>query len=323
MIELPARVRLTAESKGAAGREWLAGLPARVEQVCRAWSLTPVAALDGGSAALVVRVRTGDGADAVSRLAPPGDGADAVSRLAPPGDGFAGQVGTLAAANGHGYVRLYAHDPAHGAMLLEALGPALSATAPTPEDALDVLAATLLQAWLVPRPLNAVVPPGTDKASTLYELIEQLYPRTGYPCPPELIERALGYARRRADAFDLGACVVCHGDPHPGNVLAVPVPRPGAESGYVLVDPDGFLCDPAYDLGVAVRGWEREVLAAADPVALVRGWCARLSAATGVDENAIWEWGFVERVSSGLYMIAHGAPAEGREYLASAVHLSG
>jgi len=261
------------------------------------------------------------------------DGGDAVLRLAPPGDGFTGQVRTIAAADGHGYVRLYAHDPAQHAALLEALGPALSATAPSPEDALDVLAATLLQAWLVPRPPDAVVPPGTDKASTLYELIKQLYPQTGHPCPPELIERALCYARRRADAFDLDACVVCHGDPHPDNALAVLMPRPGAESGYVLVDPDGFLCDRAYDLGVAVRDWEPEVLAAADPVALVRGWCARLSAATGVDEQAVWEWGFVEqavwewgfveRVSSGLYMIRHGARDEGRDYLAAAARLNG
>lgn len=308
VIELPERMRRTAESKGPAGREWLRLVPARAEHMCRSWSLTPIAALDGGSAALVLRVLTAGGGDAVLRLAPPGDG-------------FTDQVRTLAAADGRGYVRLYAYDPAHDAALLEALGAPLSAIAATPEDALDTLAATLREAWHVPRPPGAAVPPGTDKASTLYELIDELYPQTGRPCSQELIERALGYARRRAEAFDLDSCVVCHGDPHPDNALAVPVARPGAGSGFVMIDPDGFLCDPAYDLGVAVRGWEREVLAAPDPVALLHGWCARLAAATGVDEQSVWEWGFVERVSSGLYMIRHGAPEDGRAYLASAERL--
>ena len=308
MIELPPRVRLTAGSKGIEGREWLATLFERLDHMCRVWSLTPLVALDGGSAALVLRGRTSGGTDAVLRLAPPGDG-------------FESQVRTIAAAGGHGYVRLYAHDPDHHASLLEALGPALAETARSPEETLDVLAATLLQAWLVPRPAGAVVPAGTDKASTLHRLIAELYPETGRPCPAEVIERALGYARRRADAFDLDTCVVCHGDPHPDNALAVTKPRPGAESGYVFIDPDGFLCDPAYDLGVTIRGWEHEVLTADEPEALVRGWCARLSAATKVDDQAIWEWGFVERVSSGLYMIRHGAPEEGHDYLASAARL--
>ncbi|GAA1389500.1 aminoglycoside phosphotransferase family protein [Catellatospora chokoriensis] len=310
MTEFPDRMRRTALSKGAAGRDWLAELPERLAQVCAGWSLTPGAALDGGSAALVLRVARADGTEAVLRLAPPGDG-------------FAGQVRTIAAADGHGYVRLYAHDPERDAALLEPLGPALASTAPSPEHVLDVLAATLRQAWLVPRPADAAVPPGTDKASTLAELIVELWPETGEPCPAEVVERAVGYARRRAAAFDLDRSVVCHGDPHPNNALAVLSPRPGAESGHVFVDPDGFLCDPAYDLGVAVRGWTDEVLAAADPVGLVRGYCARLAAATGVDEQAIWEWGFTERVSSGLYMIRHGAPDEGREYLASAARLLG
>ncbi|MEV4412336.1 aminoglycoside phosphotransferase family protein [Catellatospora sp. NPDC049609] len=308
MIELPDLMHRTAVSRGA--HDWLAALPVRVAQVCADWALTPGPALAGGSAALVLRVRREDGSAAVLRLAPPGDG-------------FAGQVRTLAAADGHGYVRLYAYDADRDAALLEPLGPALAAAGLPPERVLDVMAATLRQAWLVPSPPDAAVPPGTDKASTLIELIEQLWAETGQPCPAAVVDRALDYARRRADAFDPEAAVVCHGDAHPDNALAVLSPRPGAESGYVFVDPDGFLCDPGYDLGVVVRGWEDELLAAADPVALLRGWCARLSAATGVDAQVIWEWAFVERVSSGLYMIRHGQPDAGRAYLASAARLLG
>ncbi|MFC7758036.1 aminoglycoside phosphotransferase family protein [Catellatospora bangladeshensis] len=112
VIELPDLMRRTAVSRGA--HDWLASLPERVADVCADWALTPGEALTGGSAALVLRVQAADGTDAVLRLAPPGDG-------------FAGQVRTLEAANGHGYVRLYAYDEGRDAALLEPLGPALPA----------------------------------------------------------------------------------------------------------------------------------------------------------------------------------------------------
>ncbi|MEO3821923.1 hypothetical protein [Plantactinospora sp. B24E8] len=55
-----------------------------------------------------------------------------------------------------------------------------------------------------------------------------------------------------------------------------PHPRPGAESGYVFVDPDGFLAEPAYDLGVVLRDWCPQLLAG-DPYAVARR-CTRLVA---------------------------------------------
>jgi streptomycin 6-kinase len=46
--------------------------------------------------------------------------------------------------------------------------------------------------------------------------------------------------------------VVCHGDPHAGNVL-----RRG--DGWALIDPDGFVGERAYDLGVVMRDACREI----------------------------------------------------------------
>lgn len=43
-----------------------------------------------------------------------------------------------------------------------------------------------------------------------------------------------------------GPIVVVHGDPHPANTLRAP---DGRGRGWVLVDPDGFRADPAYDAG--------------------------------------------------------------------------
>ena len=93
-----------------------------------------------------------------------------------------------------------------------------------------------------------------------------------------------------------------HGDPHPGNLLAVRSPRPGADSGYVFVDPDGFVADRAYDLGVALREWSAELLGP-DARRMAEDLCATLAERSGVDATRIWEWGFLERVSTGLYLL--------------------
>jgi streptomycin 6-kinase len=123
------------------------------------------------------------------------------------------------------------------------------------------------------------------------------------------------------DAFDLKRCVVVHGDPHPANALLVRAPRAGAESGYVFVDPEGFLCEPEYDLGVVMRDWNEELLAAADPLALAHEYCQLLAWETGLDEASIWEWGFIERVSSGLYMCAYGSSEHGQPFFKTAQRL--
>lgn len=312
----------------------MAALPGIVAELCDVWSLTLGQGLDGGKRAYVARVLRADGSDAVLKVAPP----DLE---------FEAQMNTLVAAHGHGYVYVYEHDVSRRALLMEPLGSPLSShtsVAISPEPALDVLAATLQEAWHVPRSVVGPNAAEADIANGLISLIDELWPVTGKPCSARLVAEARMLAQRRAESFAaavgmgvIGAgavstglvsaeqsalrqvpSVVCHGDPHPANLLAVRAPRPGAETGYVFVDPDGFLCDPAYDLGVTMRGWPEFVLGARDPRALVRSWAARLAALTGVDEQAIWEWAFVERVTSGLYLIRYGHDAEGRTYLASA-----
>jgi streptomycin 6-kinase len=135
-----------------------------------------------------------------------------------------------------------------------------------------------------------------------------------------VVEQALRYADRRAAAFDAERCVVAHGDPHPGNTLRVTAPRDGAGSGFVLVDPDGFRCDPAYDLGVAVRDWVARV-AGPGGRGVLEGYCALLAARTGVVAREIWEWGYLERVSTGLYVLGFGGDRIGRAFLGSAARL--
>lgn len=282
---------------GASGRQWLSGLPGLVEDLCARWSLTVVETLPGGSAAYVARVRTPD-RDAVLKIPLPGQDA---------------QLRTIADADGDGYVELLAHDG--DAMLLEALGPSLDRSGWPPERQIETLCGILLRAWRVPRPEPV---PGPDKATRLAEFITELAAR--HPGWETTVAQALRFAERRAAVFDQDRCVLVHGDPHPANALRV-VTRP-TETGYVFVDPEGFLAEPACDCGVVLRDWSGHLLAG-DAVGDARRWCRLVADHTGQDADAIWEWAFIERVSSGLYLLDLGAIDDGRRFLRVAGLLSG
>jgi streptomycin 6-kinase len=302
LIEVGAATRERARQLGPAGLAWLAELHALVVDLEREWSLTVGEPLSGGTAAYVARVRTAHGGDAVLKL------------VLPDPD-FANQARTLVTAAGRGYVRVLRADLDRQALLLEALGPSMDLLGLPPERMIALLTHTLRDAWRVPPWPELAVAPGQDKASQLAALVTRLWDELDRPCPERVVAQALEYARRRAAAFDPARCVVVHGDPHPANALSTADARE-----FVFVDPDGFLADPAYDLGVVLREWCAELLAAGPggAPALARRYCDLLAGHTGADPVAVWEWGFLERVSSGLYLLRLAGEDHGRPYLASA-----
>ena len=114
--------------------------------------------------------------------------------------------------------------------------------------------------------------------------------------------------------------VVCHGDAHAGNVL-----RRG--DGWALIDPDGFVGERAYDLGVVMRDACREITAAeaSRPGAarsLLRGECRHLAGSADVDPERVWRWGFVERVTTALYLRWFGHARESATFMDTATLLA-
>jgi streptomycin 6-kinase len=289
-VVLPPVVREKAAQLGDAGAAWLSGLPALIDDLERRWSVTIGEPLNGGTASYVARARTADGRDAVVKLSVPDPA-------------FTRQIRTLAAARGRGYVRLLAHDEENYAVLLEALGPPLNHLGLSPEVQIDTLCDMLPAAWQVPPPTSPNAEPALDKARSLAELVARLWEDLGHPCSERIAEYAIQCAERRAAAFDPDRCVIVHGDAASPNAVQVLAPRAGAESGFVFVDPDGFLGDPTYDLGVVLRDWCPELLAG-DVPSVAHRYCRQIAARTGMEEAAIWEWGFLERVSTGLYSLS-------------------
>jgi len=281
---------------GADGHAWLTAIPDVVVALQRRWAVTVEEQLNGGTSAWVARVRRSDGTPAVLKIAMPDETGER-------------EVAVLHAACGRGYARLLAAAPEHRAVLLEALGPALERSGLAPERQIEILCAALRDAWQVPTPDAAP----EAKAEALADLVGRLWDELDRPCSARVVELALEYARRRADAS--GRLVVVHGDPHPGNALRRP------DGTYVFVDPDGFVADPAYDLGVVLRDWCPELLAG-DASELAGRYCRLLAARSGIDPAAIDEWGFLERVSSGLHILELGMSDLARPFLETAEQLA-
>ena len=300
--------------------EWQTQVPQALERCRRTWELEVQGLLTRSVGSSLYRVRL--------------RGRDAVLKLARPSAELARQADVLAAAKGHGYVHLYDRDDDQGALLLEALGPSmehraddlfksLPAVVVLPlmqgNELIQPMVESLQEAWRLPTDALPVAPDAPHRSTVLHALIQRMADELGVTERyGAAIDRALVYTDHRLSLRSVSREVLCHGDPHLGNLLEVTSPRPGAPEGYVFVDPDGIVCEPEYDLGVVMRGFNRLVLAAEDPVVQVRGWCATLASLTDTDAEAIWQWSFIERVSAGLYLMSQGWPERGYPFLDAA-----
>ena len=273
MIEIPPVVANKARALGATA--WLTALPELVGELERDWGIRVAGPFPDATEAFVAPATTADGTAAVLKLIMPRDATAADHELT-----------VLRIADGDGCVRLYRSDAERGALLLERLGPSLSELGVPLSRRLEILADLAKRVW---RPAaDAGLPSGADKAAWLAASIGALWERLGRPCSERAVAHALECAERRRLAHDPDGARLVHGDVHQWNALQSP-------TGFALVDPDGLCADPEYDLGVLMRE---------DPVELLadgpRTRSAWLAARTGTDETAIWEWGVVERVSTGL-----------------------
>lgn len=219
-------------------------------------------------------------------------GRDAVLKLAIPEPGFPQRI---AAFEGRGYARLYAYDLDHHALLLESLGPSMASLGYPPARVVAELGRMLRISW------RDTDEPAVPRAENHAVFIAGLWDELSPPYPQSLLAQALSCAENRSAAT--GRRVVVHGDPHADNALR----RAG---GFVFVDPDGFVCDPVYDCGVVLRDTSPEQFPAL---------CRQLAEITELPAQAIAEWTFIERVSTGLYLLSLDSLEVGAKFLDAAM----
>jgi streptomycin 6-kinase len=288
---VPPTVRAKALAAGAT--RWLAELPSLIASIEAEWSVSVGRAYRDATEAFVARARTADGQPAVLKLIVPRDG-----------DAAANEITALRLAEGTGCPALLRHDEARGALLLERLGPSLHELKLPIAARHEILCSVASRVWR-PAP-GCGLPTGADKGRWLAEFILATWRQLDRPCSRLAVDHALACADRRVAAHRDERAVLVHGDVHEWNALR-------ARDGFKLVDPDGLLAEAEYDLGIVMRE---------DPVELLhtdpRDRARWLAGRTGLDPTAIWEWGVIERVSTGLLATTIGLQPVGGQMLAAA-----
>ena len=282
---VPAVVRAKALAAGAG--PWLRDLPELVAQLEQDWSMSVGRPYPHGTEAFVAEATLADGAPAVLKLLiPPAGGAGGGGGTGLCGDQAGNEITVLRLAGGDGCPRLLRADAARHALLLERLGRPLYQLGLPIARRHEIVCAVAARIWR-PAP-GCGLPTGAAKGRWLVSFITSTWEELGRPCPEQVIDHALACAARRIDAHDDERAVLVHGDVHQWNALE-------AGGGFKLADPDGLLAEAEYDLGIIMREDPAELLHG-DPRERAR-WLARRC---GLDVTAIWEWGAVERVSTGL-----------------------
>ena len=255
-------------------------------------------AFRGGHAAFVVEATLADGTAAVLKVGVPSTRREL---------GY--EAAVLRIADGHGCARLLRDDLDRDALLLERFGPAMYDVVPDAVARHDMLCDVAARLW---RPVASDVdlPTGADKAIEYADLVPRLWEETGRACSLATVDDALVCMERRRRAHDDRRAVLVHGDVHDMNALEA------ADGTFKLVDPGGLRAEPACDVGTIVR-------CNPDSGDDLRARAKRLAARTDVDVTAIWEWGTIYRVMSGLYCRTIGFQPFGDLLLAEADRLTG
>lgn len=295
MLEVPETVRQKALTTDAG--TWLVGLPSLVAGLERDWSIRVGRAYQDATEAFVAEATTADGTPVVVKVVVPRTGDDA-----------ANEITVLRLTNGAGCVQLLRSDESRGALLLERLGPSLADLSVPLRQRQEILCSVASRMWRTAP--GSGLPTGAQKGRWLTEFIVKTWEDLGRPCSERAVDHALVCAERRIAAHDDELAVLVHGDLHQWNTLQ-------AGTDFKLVDPDGLLAEAEYDLGVIMRE---------DPVELLQGdphdRAHTIAARTGRDATAAWEWGVVERVSTGLLATTINLQPTGRQMLAAAEQIA-
>ncbi|MDP1793318.1 MAG: aminoglycoside phosphotransferase family protein [Acidimicrobiales bacterium] len=269
---------------GDVGAGWLENLDEIVNGYATAWGFTIGESLDGGSHAYVAEVVRHDGTPAVFKYALPD--------MRGAGD-HDKELRTVVAAQGNGYVHVFDYDLDNRAVLMERLGPTLDQSGLSVAEQIEVMCRTL-SPWAA-APDGLTIESGAEKAAWLHKNIEQMWNELDRPCSRAAVDQAQLFATQRIAAHDPSKAVLVHGDAHQSNLLLA------ADGSYRMIDPDPMIAEPAADLAVPMRDWNADLRASGDPAGAAVARCYRISELTGVDPQPIWEWGFMERMSTALY----------------------
>ncbi len=177
-------------------------------------------------------------------------------------------------------------------------------------------------------PLSTLVLEGNDDEATgiICDVVAELHksgPAEGFPALPDWHDRYDVYGQGVGDlrlpaklykrakglylelALSQDRATVLHGDLHHDNILS------DHQRGWVAIDPEGYLGEPAYEFGCALRNPGPDPRLFAKPEIIDRR-LGIITERTGLDRQRLLLWAFAQAVLSALWSIEDGEdPARG------------
>lgn len=294
-VDIPAAMRSNAVGAwGDAGERWLARLPTLVRELTQAWGLQILGPAGPFTLHWVASAIRDDGTPVVLKLGPTVPGHLAHEALA------------LQAFAGRGAVRLLAHDPERGALLLERAAPGTPVTGLVRQDdaaATEVLVDVVRRLHRAPVPAGLALP---DLVAQGESLRRHLTAHRGDDVlPRRWVQRAAGLLGDLCSSAP--RTVVLHGDLHHDNVLRA------TREPWLAIDPHGVLGDPGYELGATLYN-PRPTHRDPELLALVGARIEQLAEGLVMAPERVAAWGFVKAVLSEAWSHEDGATARSRAF---------
>ncbi|MER7458613.1 aminoglycoside phosphotransferase family protein [Micromonospora sp. NPDC126480] len=252
----------------AGGPEWLAALPGLRDECAARWSLRLGPPFAYAFASLALPAELPDGAPAVLKIQYP----DAES---------AHEATALARWNGHGAVRLLAHDPERRALLVERCVPGSPLHDLPMEAALDAVVELIPRLWV---PAGPPFTPLAEEAAGWADRMPGKWERAGRPYERRLLEVALGLTADLVSSQ--GVQVLVNQDLHAGNVLRA------TREPWLVIDPKPLAGEREFSVVPMIRGKEL----GHSPAAVLRR-LDRLSAGLGLDRDRVRAWTVVQTLA--------------------------
>ena len=294
MIEIPeAFARGTIDREGEPGAAWLASLPEIVAELLERWRCVPEdGAVTHGAVGLIIPVRHQEDQRAAGAAA--AAAAAAVIKVSFPHPGNVAEPDAFEAWDGRGAVRIYERADEHFAMLLERVHSSTLAELGDDDEIARV-------AGRINRRLAIPAPPGlprlSDRAGEWDEALRRDRRELVGAVPPAAVDAALATVR------ELGRDqpeVVVHGDLHARNILRA------EREPWLVVDPKGYVGDPAYDGATVLRVRALELLREDGPSKPVARMLEIFAESAELEFERVRRWAQFRAVESAFWGRLHG-----------------
>jgi len=249
-----------------AGAAWLSRLPGLLDECAEQWDLDVGQPYEGGNVSYVT--------PATQHAEP------VVLKLQFPHEECRFEADALELWNGHGAVRLLAHDRSRSAMLLERLSPGTHLSRAGLDDPLAEVITLLPKIW---KPAGAPFKSLAEEAGAWREGLWRVWESAGRPCERSLVERTFELIAELL--AEPGEQVLVHQDLHGDNILF------SDRRGWLAIDPKPLRGEREFSLSPVIRSFEfgptrADLLDRLD----------RLCAAFSLDRERARQWALVQAV---------------------------